>query len=72
MRMRPEEEVICIFNNSETDKEIEVPLEKNSQIMKGNVLEDLISGNKITAGEKTVTVTLPSRGYAYYQWKKDF
>jgi alpha-amylase len=71
VRMRPEEEVICIFNNGETPEEIEIPLEKNSQIMKGNILEDLISGNKITAGEKTVTVTLPSRGYAYYQWKKD-
>jgi len=71
VRMRPDEEVICIFNNGKKAEEIEIPMAKNSQITKGNVLKDLISGNKITADEKTVKVTLPPGGYAYYQWHRD-
>jgi hypothetical protein len=69
--MRPEEKIMCIFNNSEETKEINVPVAQESQIKKWDTLVDLISGNKIKAGERNITITLPAKGYAYYQWENN-
>lgn len=69
-RMRPEEEVICVFNNSENEKEIVVPLDKQSRIGKDETLKDLISNNTVKADNKKVVVKLPPKGYGYFQWKE--
>lgn len=57
--MRPEEEVICLFNNASEEKVIDVSRHGSSRIPEGAELNDLLS-------ERRIRVIKDS----YFQWKE--
>ncbi len=77
-RIRPEEEVVCVFNKGEEAQTLSFPLNPESPILnqahqdgqsEPTLLKDMFGGEDITVVGDTVTVTLPPRGYTYLQWK---
>ena len=67
-RIRPEEEVVCLFNKSEEPQTITVPLHKDSPIPEDARLNDLFSDTTAQVQDRTVTVTIPGKGYRFLQW----
>ncbi|MEW6281989.1 MAG: alpha-amylase family glycosyl hydrolase, partial [Candidatus Eremiobacterota bacterium] len=69
-RMRPEEEVLCVFNNADEEREVSFGMHSESRIGPGAGLTDLVSGGTAAVGsDGRLTFRLPAKGYAFYQWK---
>ena len=68
-RIRPEEEVICLFNKSDVPQTVTVPLHKDSPIPEGASLKDMFSDQTVAVKDRKVTMTIAPKGYNYLQWK---
>ncbi|MFN8611093.1 MAG: alpha-amylase family glycosyl hydrolase [Vulcanimicrobiota bacterium] len=68
-RIRPEEEVVCLFNKGDEPETVTVNLHRDSPIPDGAVLKDMFGAGTATVQEHSVTVTIPAKGYTYLQWK---
>jgi alpha-amylase len=69
-RMRPEEEVVCVFNNAPDERVIDISRHESSRIPEGAELADLLSERRARVVEGHLQVPLPAKGYAYLQWKE--
>jgi alpha-amylase len=68
-RMRPEEEVICVFNNASEERVIDVSRHESSRVPEGAELSDLLSERRVRVIDGHLQVALPPKGYGYYQWR---
>lgn len=64
-RVRPDEEVVCLFNNANQTRRVRVPLDPDSS---GRSFRDMLGGSSLTVEEGFLEVELPPKGYAFYQW----
>ena len=69
-RMRPEEEVVCVFNASDKESRVDFRLDRESCIQDGAVLRDMLSPETTQVHEGRVDVTIPARGYRFFRWQK--
>ena len=68
-RIRPEEEVVCVFNKGDEEQTVSLPLHKDSPIPDTATLKDMFCDESVTVHDRSVTVTVPPKGYRYLQWK---
>lgn len=68
-RIRPEEEVVCVFNKGDEPQTVTLPLHKDSPIPELAQLKDMFGEEAVQVKERSVTVTVPAKGYRYLQWK---
>lgn len=68
-RIRPEEEVVCVFNKGDEPQTVTLPLHPESPIPELAHLKDMFGDEAVQVQDRTVTVTVPSKGYRYLQWK---
>ncbi|MEW6278434.1 MAG: alpha-amylase family glycosyl hydrolase [Candidatus Eremiobacterota bacterium] len=68
-RMRPDEEVVCVFNNADQPEELSFKLHRESCVPDGTVLKDMVGSLTARVDNRQVTVTLPAKGYAFLQWR---
>ena len=71
-RMRPDEEVVCVYNNSEEEKTVKFSLDSESCIKDGQILQDMFDrGYSVaTAKRGKLSVTIPPKGYRFLRWTK--
>jgi alpha-amylase len=68
-RMRPDEEVICIFNNSGEERNLKLEL-KDSRIENGGTLNDMLTDYSVSRENDSITVKVPPGSYRFMQWKR--
>ena len=68
-RIRPEEEVVCVFNQGDEPQTLTLPLHKDSPIPDKAALQDMFGNESVTVQERSLTVTVPAKGYRYLRWK---
>ncbi len=65
-RVRADEEVVVVFNNSDQEQEIEVPL---AHLKEQPEYQEMLSGLKGSlSADGKLAVQLPAKGYAFYQF----
>lgn len=64
-RLRPEEQVVCVFNNSEKSQSIDVPLDEMP--MPASTARALVGPQQVTVKDGLLSLTLPPKGFGYYR-----
>lgn len=67
VRLRTDEQVVCVFNNAQEEKTLTLPMDED--LPEGAELTNMLSEGKATVVDGQLTVTLPPRSFAYYGWK---
>lgn len=68
-RMRPDEEVVCLFNKSDEATTLRFPLHPESPVPDGAQMRDMLDEGSVTVREHELEVTVPAKGYRFLQWK---
>ena len=63
-RIRNDEQVVCVFNNSEQTRTLEIPLDED---LPSATLTSLRDGTKTTARDGSLTVELPPKSFQFFQ-----
>lgn len=66
-RVLPGKEVVCAFNNAETEQTLRIPLDQ-TQISDNQKLRSLLDGGEHTVRDGFLEVTLAPKGFAYLDW----
>lgn len=69
-RLRPDEEVICVFNNSDSDQQLKIPIDEESRVKNGDTLKDMMSDYSVKVENGKLNVHLKSKGYCFLRWTK--
>jgi len=79
-RLRPDEEVVCLFNNADQPRRLRVPLPERgvgvsppASVPGGEdagerTFQDMLGGPSLSTRGGFLEVELPPKGYAFYQW----
>lgn len=66
-RIRNDEQVVCVFNNSEESRAIEIPLDEDAP--PDSRWKNLLGqGSSVQARDGVLTVVLPPKGFGFYGW----
>ena len=65
---KPQEEIICAFNNSDKVQDVEVPLADKSKLTAGAELQNVFAPEeKVKVSDSGVRINLPPQGYKIYR-----
>ena len=65
---KPQEEIICAFNNSDKVQDVEVPLADKSKLTVGAELQNVFAPEeKVKVSDSGVRINLPPQGYKIYR-----
>jgi len=68
-RVRPEEEVVCLFNKSDEPQVLSIALHPDSPIPEGAHLRDMFSDSEVVVKDGRIQVTVEPKGYNFLQWR---